>query len=192
MWAIGVNPNRKGFAPCAGFTSRTPHFRVEEAEGREMVVVPSKRDVLNEQRFPRRKAPGTYRIVCLGGSTTYGRPFFDLTSYPGRLRALLPEVDASRPWEVVNARAISYASYRIRGVAEELAEYEPDLFLIDVGHNEFLERRTYAGVFRTPRPLREAAGLVGRTRVGTEIERLSEATGLLGSSTFARSTSLVE
>ena len=192
--ALGVDPDRAAFDPYAGFTSRSPHYRVEvDAEGGETVVVaPSKREVLNDQRFAAKKPEGTYRIVCLGGSTTYGRPFFDPTSYPGRLRALLPEVDGSKNWEVINAGAISYASYRVRGLLEELARYEPDLFIIDVGHNEFLERRTYADVFRKPSLLRETAALAGRTRVGTAVQGGLRRAGLLGSNTFARSTGLVE
>ena len=110
----------------------------------------------------RHKPPGTYRIVCLGGSATYGRPFFDHTSFAGWLRAFLPKADPSRNWEVINAGAISYASYRVKGLMAELARYEPDLFIAYMGHNEFLERRTYAGVFETPGLVRDAAGLASR------------------------------
>ena len=152
LWAGGVRPAYFRRDPYAGFTPNVRHFQ-EEAEpgGNSMVtIVPSKRETLNPIRFPARKPPGTFRIVCLGGSATYGRPFFDHTSFAGWLRALLPRADSSRKWEVINAGAISYASYRVKGIMAELAEYQPDLFIAYMGHNEFLERRTYAGVLQAP------------------------------------------
>ena len=33
---------------------------------------------------------------------------------------------------------VSYASYRVAALMEELVRYEPDLFVIYSGHNEFL------------------------------------------------------
>ena len=48
-----------------------------------------------------RQAPETYRIFCLGGSTTYGRPYNDTTSFAGWLRELLPVADPQRRWEVI-------------------------------------------------------------------------------------------
>ncbi len=48
---------------------------------------------------------------------------------------------------MINAGGISYASYRVANVMEELSQYEPDLFIVYSVHNEFLERRTYAELF---------------------------------------------
>jgi hypothetical protein len=152
LWACGVKPAYHHHDPYAGFTPQVPHFQIESnARGEEVVtVVPNKRESLHDQTFPRHKQPGTYRIVCLGGSAAYGRPFWDHTSFAGWLRALLPKADPSRKWEVINAGAISYAGYRVKGLMAELAQYEPDLFIAYMGHNEFLERRPYASVFETP------------------------------------------
>ena len=82
-----------------------PHFEVEKDGGGQevMILVPSKRDALNAQSFPRHKPAGTYQIVCLGGSAIYGQPFYDLTSFPGWLRALQPKGDPSWKWAVINA-----------------------------------------------------------------------------------------
>ena len=92
---------------------------------------------------------------------------------------MLPKADPSRKWEVINAGAISYASYRIKGLMAELARYEPDLFIVYTGENEFLERRTYASVFETPGLLRNAAGLASRLRIATVTQRGLELAGLL-------------
>jgi len=62
---------------------------VEETDpdGRKFLATPENKLVFfNQQRFPREKAPETYRIFCLGGSTTYGRPYNDTTSFAGWLR----------------------------------------------------------------------------------------------------------
>jgi len=161
FWACGVKPAYDRRDPYAGFTPQVPHFEVVTGSSGEALVTlaPNKREVLNDQTFPLSKQPGTYRIVCLGGSATYGRPFFDHTSFAGWLRAFLPKADPSRKWEVINAGAISYASYRVKGLMAELARYQPDLFIAYMGHNEFLERRTYAQVFDTPSLIRDVAGL---------------------------------
>ncbi len=123
-----------------------------------------------------------FRIVCLGGSATYGRPFFDHTSFAGWLRAFLPKADPSRKWEVINAGAISYASYRVKGLMAELARFEPDLFIVYMGHNEFLERRTMPRAFSKHLSLlRNAAGLASGLRIATVIQSGLELVGILSS-----------
>ena len=62
------------------------------------------------------------------------------------LRAAAPDTE----WEVVNCGGISYASYRLAVILEELLRYEPDLLIIYSGHNEFLEERTYRHVRDLP------------------------------------------
>lgn len=66
------------------------------------------------------------------------------------MRELLPVADEHTVWEVINAGGVSYASYRVAALMEELTQYQPDLFVIFSAHNEFLERRTYAGMFSQP------------------------------------------
>src|SRR5262245_60049911 len=76
---------------------------VTGAQSEWMETAPAKRRFFNLQRFPRHKAPGTTRVFCLGGSTTYGHPYDDHTSYCGWLRAFLAAADPGRTWEVINA-----------------------------------------------------------------------------------------
>ena len=161
----GVEPLSEQSDPYVGFASSIPLF-VENESGRsgELFTSPNKVRWFNRQRFMKRKPTNTYRIFTLGGSTTYGRPYNDEVSFSGWLREMLPVADISRHWEVINAGGISYASYRAAVVMEELIDYDPDLFIIYMGHNEFLERRTYPEMTETPRALTEAAGLLSRTR----------------------------
>ncbi len=113
------------------------------------VTVPEKTAYFNHQEFPAEKSANTYRIFSLGGSTTAGRPYDDKVSFSGFLRRYLAAMDPSRQWEVVNAGAISYASYRVALLMEELVRYSPDLFIVYTGHNEFLEERAYPPLLRS-------------------------------------------
>ncbi len=153
--------------PYVGFAGNIP-LLVEEraADGQVyLVTAPNKIKWFNKQRFLKKKPLGTYRIFSMGGSTTYGRPYDDTLSFSGWLREFLPVADSSRDWEVINAGGISYASYRVTVVMEELIQYQPDLFIIYSGHNEFLERRTYGEIIEAPKPLTALGGLASRTRL---------------------------
>jgi tetratricopeptide (TPR) repeat protein len=132
--------------PFVGFSEVHPVFVPGEVkDGRSMMVTAeNKLRWFNPQQFPSRKEPGVLRIFTLGGSTTYGRPYADETSFAGWLRILLEKSgDQDRKYEVINAGGVSYASYRVVNVLKELLDYEPDMFVVYTGHNEFLEARTY-------------------------------------------------
>ncbi|MCA9065547.1 MAG: hypothetical protein KDA96_20910, partial [Planctomycetaceae bacterium] len=83
-------------------------------------------------------------IFVLGGSTVQGRPWSIPTSFTTFLQQALSAADPERSWEVVNCGGISYASYRLVPIMTECLSYEPDLFIVCTGHNEFLEDVTYA------------------------------------------------
>ncbi len=163
---FGVESRLRREDPFVGFVEGMPLFVEErQPDGRVMrVTAPNKRGFFNFQEFPREKAPGTVRIFCLGGSTTYGRPYDDRTSFAGWLRELLPAADPTGRWEVVNAGGISYASYRVAKLMEELAAYQPDAFVIYTGHNEFLEERTYGELRDRFGPLEPVVARLARTR----------------------------
>ena len=163
---FGVKPALKTEDPFVGFASNVPLFvPIPGPGGRQlMTTAENKLNNFNPQSFPRDKAPGTYRIFCLGGSTTYGNPYRDVTSFAGWLRELLPAADRNKNWEVINAGGISYASYRVAQLMEELINYQPDLFIIYSGHNEFLEERTYRQIKEIPPLIRSTVSLLAKTR----------------------------
>jgi len=174
LLALRVEPASRQSDPFVGFSGQSRLFTERESASGQPILVTAENRLpwFNRQSFPRDKPPGAYRIFCLGGSTTYGRPYDDRTSFAGFLRAFLPEMDPSRPWEVINAGGISYASYRIEVLARELAEYQPDLFVVYTGHNEFLEERTYASLRETPEPVRRLVGLASRSRTFSLMQRV--------------------
>lgn len=167
LMLVGVEPLYERTDPYVGFSDYAPLFIKRTPPDGEPIyeTAHNKIEWFNVQRFPVRKAAGTTRIFCIGGSTTYGRPYDDRTSFCGWLRRFLPAVDPDRSWEVINAGGISYASYRAARLMEELAGYEPDLFIVYSGHNEFLERRTYSKLLRTPKLVRNLVTLASRTRL---------------------------
>ncbi len=168
--------------PFVGFSRQVPLFEpadpppttgsAADISAIRMKTASGKLVWFNPQTFPKKKPVGTRRIFCLGGSTTYGRPFADSTSFCGWLRRFLPIADPSQNWEVINAGGISYASYRVAAVMEELAQYEPDLFIVLSAHNEFLERRTYASMFESDELTMELNALLQKTRTWSLVSRM--------------------
>jgi tetratricopeptide (TPR) repeat protein len=88
---------------------------------------------------------------------------------------MLPVADPSQQWEVINAGGISYASYRVANVAEELIQYDPDLFIIYCGQNEFLEQRTYAEIRELPSAVVGLGSALSHTRVYSTVKRIVDA-----------------
>jgi tetratricopeptide (TPR) repeat protein len=167
--AVGAREEEED--PFVGFSSTIPLY--VERDG-WMETNPAKALLFNPQRFPREKPEGSVRIFSLGGSTTYGHPYDDIVSFSGWLRELLNETDSAASYEVINAGGVSYASYRVAALMEELLAYEPDVFVVYTGHNEFLERRTYGSLLDAPSWALSAGGLLNRTaifRTGAQLVR---------------------
>jgi Flp pilus assembly protein TadD len=167
LMAAGVTPLYTRTDTSVGFAGYAPLFVKQAQPGGEEYysTAPNKLQWFNMQNFPASKADGVTRIFCIGGSTTYGRPYDDRTSFCGWLRLFLKAADTTRRWEVINAGGISYASYRAARLMEELADYEPDLFIVYSGHNEFLEARTYNKLLKVPGFFRSLAVQASRTRL---------------------------
>ncbi|MDA7934850.1 hypothetical protein N9B65_07395, partial [Akkermansiaceae bacterium] len=172
LMAIGVKPLSYEKDPYVGFSSQIPLFISQENSEEMLVTARNKLAYFNKQEFSREKPDDTTRVFCLGGSTTYGRPYDDTTSFCGWLRELLPAADPEGKWELINGGGISYASYRVAALMEELADYEPDLFIVYCGQNEFLERRTYSGIIEMPETVRGLSAVLSKTRTYSGISRL--------------------
>ncbi len=131
--------------PFVGFSAIHPLFTVENGIA---TTSTSRLSYFNKVSFPVDKGKDTFRVFSFGESTTYGHPFDGRTAYSRWLQDLLKAACPKKNIEVINAGGISYASYRIVHLVEESLKYKPDLAIIYVGHNEFLERRSYAGLFK--------------------------------------------
>jgi len=156
LWLLGLPAQNQIHDPYVGFAAEIPLFIQTTGEGGDtrMRTAANKLRFFNDQEFSSQKAPGARRVFCLGGSTTYGRPYRNATSFCGWLGRYLQLASPETKWEVINAGGISYASYRATALMEELTNYEPDLFVVYSGHNEFLEERTYRSLRERPAALR--------------------------------------
>ncbi len=174
LTAAGVRPLTDTRDPFVGFSNRVPLMEVghDEAGIEFLHTATNKLEWFNPQYFPRNKPAGTKRVFCMGGSTTFGHPYDDNTSFCGWLRELLPLSDTSQQWEVINCGGISYASYRVAALMEELVQYEPDLFIVYSVHNEFLERRTYASMFEKSSLGLQLHAVLSQTRTYAVVDRV--------------------
>jgi lysophospholipase L1-like esterase len=131
------------------------------------------------------KPPGTFRIVALGDSTTFGHREAMLSAYPAQLEVALngPAGSCERRYEVINAGVEGYSARHVLARLEkEVLPIAPDMVIIYVGWNDLFGRdpeRRLPDVDRNSwfnRLLRESYLLKGATKIVFErIRPLQEA-----------------
>ena len=175
--AIGVKPVLLSEDPFVGFAENVPQFLETTAPDGSVILktANNKRGLFNYQEFPKEKDRNSYRIFCMGGSTTYGRPYYDKVSFCGWLREYLNAADPQRNWEVINAGGISFASYRVAKLMSEIKQYQPDLFIVYSGQNEFLEERSYGALADLPAWLINLNATLSGTRIYTAMKDVIDA-----------------
>ena len=136
--------------PFVGFSDIVPLFVLNDA-GTEYEIPLSRQAFFQPETFPAQKGTSEFRIFCLGGSTVQGRPYSIETSFTTWLQLGLQAADSSKDWRAVNCGGVSYASYRLVPILQEVLGYEPDMLIVYTGHNEFLEQRTYPHVKQLPK-----------------------------------------
>ncbi len=87
--------------------------------------------------FPAKKPEGNLRIFVLGESAARGERLSDF-SFSRMLETYLNTGLNYRKAEVINTGIPAINSWVIKEFAAELINYEPDLFIIYAGHNEFI------------------------------------------------------
>ena len=150
--------------PFVGFSSVRPLFELNDS-GERYEIARSKRTHFYPESFAVRKEPREFRIFCIGDSTVQGNPWTTETSFTKWLELSLNAAEPARNWDVINCGGISYASYRMLPILEEVLRYQPDLVVVHCSHNEFLEDRTYGELKRTPRWLWRSHEQVSRLRL---------------------------
>jgi lysophospholipase L1-like esterase len=133
-------------------------------------ISPQRRGLFRPASFSENKPTGTRRIFVLGGSTVQGRPYSTETSLTTWLRLALDAAGPDRHFEVVNCGGVSYASYRVAKILDEVLDHQPDAIVIYTGHNEFLEDREYAEVRQMSAPRRWISHLAAKLRTVTWIQ----------------------
>lgn len=92
---------------------------------------------LYEETFAYHKPQNGYRIFCLGESTTASFPYELNARFHRLLQDRLTTLFPGKTIEVINVGLSAVNSFSVREFAEELIDYQPDLFLLYLGHNEF-------------------------------------------------------
>jgi hypothetical protein len=87
--------------------------------------------------FEVNKSDTTIRISCLGESTMAGFPYSTNATAPSFLRQRLRDLFPHSKIEVVNLGLSAITSYIVLDFVRELVSYQPDLFIVYLGHNEF-------------------------------------------------------
>jgi len=148
LYITGVENTYENEDPYLGFEGITPLFKKQsqtQSDGvSKFITQKNKLAWFNYQEFKVDKPKNGFRVFCFGGSTTAGRPYSSTTAFPNWLKLNLQKIDPTKSFEVINVGGISYASYRIINLIEEMINYQPDLFVVYTGHNEFLEDRNMA------------------------------------------------
>ncbi|MFT5473880.1 MAG: tetratricopeptide (TPR) repeat protein [Candidatus Promineifilaceae bacterium] len=172
----GVKPSVTTEDSSVGFESRIPLFVPGTGpDADDHVTASNKQRFFNAQKFKTEKPKGTARIFCLGGSTTYGRPYNADTAFSAWLAEYAKALAPQQEWDVINVGGISYASYRVVKLMKELTAYAPDYFVVYTGHNEFLEERTYGKLRRKSPLLQGLRHRLRHTRVYSLLERATHA-----------------
>lgn len=137
---------------------------VRSADGEAWEIPASRFNFFRPEAFPVEKAQNDIRIFVLGGSTVQGRPYSTETAFSTWLELALNAVDDSKRWQVINCGGISYASYRLAPMLDEVLQLQPDLIILYTGHNEFLEERTYKSIKQLPPFAARSAHVLGELR----------------------------
>ncbi len=83
------------------------------------------------KEFSLKKADGVYRLVALGGSTTFGLGLKDGFTYPDYLEKIVNS-NANKKFEVINAGISGNTIYEIANLfEEEIIALEPDIIVIN-------------------------------------------------------------
>ena len=172
FWCFGWGKPSHAEDPFVGFREIHPLFE-PDADSGQYAIPPARLKFFASEAFPIQKGENTFRIFCFGESTVHGHPWSKETSFTTFLELGLKEADPSRDWEVINCGGVSYASYRLGPILSECVHYQPDLFILCVGHNEFLEDRTYGHIKNTPAVLAIPQKLFGNLRTYTVFRQLA-------------------
>ena len=83
------------------------------------------------------KQDNTYRIIVVGGSTTFGSGVKDDETHPAHLQKIFDSKELDFKVEVINGGVPgAWSENEIRFIKEKMIDYEPDLFIVYDGVND--------------------------------------------------------
>ena len=90
--------------------------------------------LFSEREFRIEKLPNEFRVFTFGGSTTRGDE--SISNFPDLIEQILERTQPGMIPEVVNLGITTLNSHHAVDFMREVVGYEPDLFVLYVGHNE--------------------------------------------------------
>ena len=106
--------------------------------------------------FDAEKPAGTFRVICMGASSTFGYLSPDEETYPVHLESKLRTVLDSSDVEVLNSGIPHFDTDHLAAILErELLGYEPDLLTLYTGYNDATSPMAETWSQRTSRVLDE-------------------------------------
>ncbi len=171
--AAGVPSLASERDPFQGFSARMRVFERDDDRGVFRTAPRAVRHSFNEQEFLAVKPSNGLRLFTIGGSSAYGFPWGAGSAFTHLLGRALEATLPGRRIEAVNAAAMSYGSTRLRLLAGELLDYDPDLLVVFEAHNEFVERRLRQAIESSPR-LGPVQAVLARSRIYSVMSRAYE------------------
>jgi len=94
---------------------------------------------LRDEEFSKEKPTGTFRVICLGNSCTFGWRVKLNQTYPKQLEKFLNSDLNNQKYEVINAGMTGYSTFQgKRFLRDQILQYEPDLITVCYGWNDLL------------------------------------------------------
>jgi hypothetical protein len=174
LWVAGLPTLLDDRDPFRGFSESVRVFELDEERGVYFTPRRALRHSFNYQEFRAVKREGDFRLFVLGGSTAAGFPWGADVAFTQALGRALQESWPDRRVEAVNAAAMSYGSHRLRILANELLQYQPDALVIYGGHNEFVERDFYRDMLEGEGRLDGLRRVLYRSRIYSLLTRAYE------------------
>ena len=124
------------FDPAAGLFLPTPGF---EMKGSRINIKINSLGFRGDE-FTREKPPNTFRIVCIGASTTFSAEVSgNHTTWPHRLQEKLQAAYPAMKIEVINAAVAGYvAEDSLKNLRYRVLPLNPDLVIYYEAHNEIV------------------------------------------------------
>ena len=171
LFLAGVPTRLAREDPFWGFSGLVPVFERHGDEYRTRFTGGNR--VFNDQHFAATKPANGLRLFTIGGSSAYGYPWSADAAFSGVLGDVLSEALPERRVESINAAGISYALHRLRFVVRELVGYQPDVLIVDSGHNEFIEPDFFAELKRRTPEQNRLLALLWRWRLYSGLQSLA-------------------
>ena len=134
---------------CSPLLASPPLFeKIKTEKGERWTTRPSMTTWMREQRLIPEKS--RLRVVCLGGSVTYGFPMPKEGAYPHIIQSTLEKLFPDSDPAIVSMGLLNGNVKRLEEVLDEALELQPQVVVLEVGSMESLSRWATQGEKKPP------------------------------------------